>query len=451
MTTNFLLAFTMLAAAKLSEQSNIQFTALDQTALLNAEVNQEFVLPSFSKTLKFKPIDIYAKSPVLKLFSDAGDQQLMSSGRRFFTSINTDEKVALSYDPRQKSLHMDIHHANKKYHVQGQLSDLKNNITKSLKVHEATDKMDFDCLNDLYDQPNTGIDKLSDLNSELTTIKGTHIPQLKSGGSPSLQATVAVDTDNEFLWNKFNNDTADATIWIEDLFLNMNLIYESELDLRIQLASLFLRIDTTPANNPNFNADPANFNDGLVPFGDYWDDTYDQIERVTALLISGKNIGNFSFSGVAWINAYCNDTFSYSFNRVGSGLPASFTSGGIAHELGHNFGTSHTHCEQLANGGSAFVDQCYSNESNGCYVGATSCPGGTNGSGSLMSYCHAPASGFDGGGPAAGPPANSNCDNSDDMHPLIAAKLAGRLNANYPACITDFDPNFDVIFEDGFE
>jgi len=132
-------------------------------------------------------------------------------------------------------------------------------------------------------------------------------------------------------------------------------------------------------------------------------------------------------------------------------LPASFTSGGVAHELGHNFGSSHTHCEELASGGTDFVDHCYSNERNGCYVGSTACPGGTNGNGTLMSYCHAPAAGFDGGGPGMGPPDNSNCGTSDDIHSLIVTKLDSRLSANYPACITDFDPNFDVIFEDGFE
>lgn len=455
MNKNFLtlsfLAVSSLASAELSDQPSIQLTASDKDLLINAVPNQPLVIPSISNTLQFKPINIYANSSSVKLFSDAGNQSLSPSGRLFFISINTKEKVAMSFNPNTSNLHLDIHHEHKKYHAQGVIPDLKNDQHTALKIFAATEKMAFDCLNDLNDQLNIGTNNLASLPQDLAQIRGSSSLQLQAGGSPTFQATVAVDTDNEFLWNKFNNDTFAATNWVEDLFLNMNLIYESELDIRIQLASLFLRVDTTPINNPNFNADPANFNNGLTPFGDYWDDNYDQINRVTALLISGKDIGNFSFSGVAWVNAYCNETFSYSFNRVGSGLPASFTAGGIAHELGHNFGSSHTHCEQLANGGSSFVDQCYSNESNGCYVGATSCPGGNNGNGTLMSYCHAPAAGFDGGGPAMGPPTNSNCDTSDDMHPLIASKLAGRLTANFPVCITNFDPNFDVIFADDFE
>jgi hypothetical protein len=168
------------------------------------------------------------------------------------------------------------------------------------------------------------------------------------------------------------------------------------------------------------------------------------------MLISGKGISNFSFSGVAWVNVYCNNGFSYSFNKIGASFSSTFGALFIGHELGHNFGSSHTHCEQLANGGTDYVDHCYANEQNGCYTGATACPG--SGNGTMMSYCHAPEDGFDGnGGPALGPPAASNCDTSTDIHDLIATKLSGRIQSNYPSCIKDFGYDFDTIFINGFE
>ena len=67
----------------------------------------------------------------------------------------------------------------------------------------------------------------------------------------------------------------------------------------------------------------------------------------------------------------------------------------MAHELGHNFGSRHTHCYPTA---TTPIDTCYSAES-GCYSGPTSCPapftitpinGGpvANVRGTVMSYCH---------------------------------------------------------------
>jgi len=90
------------------------------------------------------------------------------------------------------------------------------------------------------------------------------------GGNPTYQAKIVADTDNEFLWDKFSNNTNNARNWIEDLFANMNLIYESELDLHLRIRNIILRVDTTPAGNPDFNQDPDGFNSGLNGFTNYW-------------------------------------------------------------------------------------------------------------------------------------------------------------------------------------
>ncbi|MEM1092747.1 MAG: M12 family metallo-peptidase, partial [Pseudomonadota bacterium] len=159
---------------------------------------------------------------------------------------------------------------------------------------------------------------------------------------------------------------------------------------------------------------------------------------------SGRNISSRSFSGVAYVGAYCN-SFSYSLNRIGSRSSPAFIAGGVGHEIGHNLGSSHTHCEALRpNGG--FVDECYSRQRNGCYEGPTSCPSGVDGS--LMSYCHAGASGFDGSGPAEG--TSERCSVSDYFHPLIIGKLDNRIASNNPSCIADF-ADLDLLLRDGFE
>ena len=62
----------------------------------------------------------------------------------------------------------------------------------------------------------------------------------------------------------------------------------------------------------------------------------------------------------------------------------------VAHEIGHNFGSPHTHCYgNIPDAGLPPVDVCFSQNASGCNTGPVSLPGPQGaGSGTLMSYCH---------------------------------------------------------------
>ncbi|MEM9531265.1 MAG: hypothetical protein AAGA23_10120, partial [Pseudomonadota bacterium] len=81
-----------------------------------------------------------------------------------------------------------------------------------------------------------------------------------------------------------------------------------------------------------------------------------------------------------------------------------------------------------------------------CFDGPTSCPAGADGS--LMSYCHAGANGFDGGGPQRG--TEERCYTSDYFHPLIIGKLDSLIASRNPSCIADYTSP-SLIFADGME
>jgi uncharacterized repeat protein (TIGR01451 family) len=115
------------------------------------------------------------------------------------------------------------------------------------------------------------------------------------------------------------------------------------------------------------------------------------------MVLSGKQSSPSSASGIGWLQALCSGSYGYTFSQVFkfAGSTAANDVKLVAHELGHNFGSDHTHCYPTA---TTPIDRCYSGEG-GCYVGATSCPspititpinGGpvTNVTGTLMSYCH---------------------------------------------------------------
>ncbi|MGB7451184.1 MAG: M12 family metallo-peptidase, partial [Lysobacterales bacterium] len=246
---------------------------------------------------------------------------------------------------------------------------------------------------------------------------------LANGGSAiTWQADIAVDTDTEWMAGKSNN-AAIATTWIEDLFLSMNVMYERDVNTRLLIGDVFLRIGPDP-----YNLDGSDRFAALSEFGEYWRVNQGSIVRDFAAMLSGRSIGSGSFSGIAWINQYCRNgrqsngqtSGSYSYNAIGSGWSASAASKYIGHELGHNMGSPHTHC--VSNNSGGFVDECTNFEaSNGCFSGSASCP--VAGSGTTMSYCHL----------------LSGCGSTADFHPVVQTLLEGRLAANSPSCIAPFE------------
>jgi hypothetical protein len=196
-------------------------------------------------------------------------------------------------------------------------------------------------------------------------------------------ATVAIDTDNEIMANKFGNNTTTASNFIASLFASMNLIYERDVLIRLVQGTTFLRVSSTA--DPYVQTDTVQ---KLYEFATYWAANHGAVNRAVAALLSGR--GGAGAAGIAGVDVLCNKSNGYSYNQLY--LTGTTPSWGeilvTAHEIGHNFGSPHTHCYNPP------IDTCYRFES-GCYSGMTqTCPavttinGVTNVRGTLMSYCH---------------------------------------------------------------
>jgi len=236
---------------------------------------------------------------------------------------------------------------------------------------------------------------------------------------------VAIDTDNEFMINKAcmgsppvcDSSTA-ATNYLASLVAAMSAIYERDLLVRLLQGTTILRFSTTPdpyLANSNGNASTAE----LTEFSNYWAANYGNVSRGLAMMISGKQPQSNSASGIAWINGLCSTSVGYSFSKVfGPAFAVSNDAKLVGHELGHNFGSPHTHCY------SPPIDNCFNGEG-GCYAGGTSCPaattinGVTNVRGTIMSYCHL----------------LGGCSASSVFHPTSVALIAPLIQSRVNVCI----------------
>jgi hypothetical protein len=247
-------------------------------------------------------------------------------------------------------------------------------------------------------------------------------------------ATVAVDTDNELLQVKFGNNTVAATNYIANLIARMNIMYERDLMVRLVQGFTILRPSTTP--DP-YNAGTST-SDGLYEFTSYWSGgcggACAGVSRALAMMLSGKASVSNSAAGIAWVGTLCSASHGYSFTQVFKFAQDTSASDAriVGHELGHNFGSPHTHCY------SPPIDGCY-NAQSGCYSGSTSCPapatynGVTNVTGTVMSYCHL-----------------NGCGAKEVFHPRTVDLIAPMIEAQVGRCVFPLTVS-NSIFSNGFE
>ena len=229
-------------------------------------------------------------------------------------------------------------------------------------------------------------------------------PVVKAAGTAATKvagpykARVAIETDYEF-YTRFN-DATKATTYIGDLIGYASTLYLAEINTTLAVQSVSL---WTTSNDP-WTQTTATCS--LMEFGRYWNLNKTGVSRTIAHFMSGR-----PGSGIAWTGSLCSTGFGAYSNCPTVPMDAPWGGGygytggisgtfsianpkvmwdimSVAHEIGHNFNSPHTHCYNGIGGNVSPVDQCRSGES-GCYAGTQSLPGPTGvGSGTIMSYCH---------------------------------------------------------------
>ena len=188
-------------------------------------------------------------------------------------------------------------------------------------------------------------------------------------------ADVAIDTDRE-LRAKFASD-AEALDYLASLVAATSAIYERDLGVRLRLS--YVRLWGARSTDP-WNA--AGTKNALYELRQYWTDPANRMAeiagpRALVHLVSGRKV----HGGIAYLHGLCSASYGYGVSQVYGSFDLSTPSQVwdvlvFAHEIGHTFGSPHSHCY------SPPLDRCWGQE-RGCYAGPAVTSRGT-----IMSYCH---------------------------------------------------------------
>lgn len=330
---------------------------------------------------------------------------------------------------------------------------------------ETSDRPDTETAHDHFECGNEHKPDTAEFALDLPEYPRSVVPEVQRAprNDDRYLVRVAFESDYSF-YNLFGN-AADAQDYLGDLINFISGIYENDLNTELAISSISLW--DSPSQQPWQHTDHAVALCLLAEFGIFWNDPANNVddERTIAHFVTadpnpGSPVGR---DGVAWRGTLCrgpDEFLPFDFDEVDGvdcysgqhddvigdfgvsrGIASDFEIGNapgtwdynvVAHEIGHNFDSKHTHCYG--------IDQCA--QEGGCYSGPTSLPGpGGEGSGTIMSYCHTLAPGLDNISPTLGRdhPWGNNPDQVPDiMRDHVVEQ--GVLHSANPRCPELIDP-----------
>ena len=176
---------------------------------------------------------------------------------------------------------------------------------------------------------------------------------------------MAIDADQDFV--QLFSTTLQARDYLVQLVGAISAIYERDLNLRLSLK--YARL--WPDGGEPFSSNP----DDLSQFRDYWVANEDTTGLdIVSLLTGGRD---FTWGGMGYLSNTCQGYAYCICSRINGyfAAPVTYPDNSVwdiqvvAHEMGHNCGSSHTHDNQYM----PHIDDC----GNGTFTPGT-----------IMSYCH---------------------------------------------------------------
>lgn len=226
------------------------------------------------------------------------------------------------------------------------------------------------------------------------------IQQGKKGGADQQQRLIrtlplAIEGDYDMFLDHGQN-AAKAAAYAEAVTAASSDIFFRDVDAKLRVKQFELWTVVDPYTSTNSGG-------MLTQFRDRWRALHGNIDRAVAVLLSGVN----NIGGVAYVNVLCSKQNGYAVVGLNNNVnyPATgyvWDTDVMAHELGHNVGSLHTHSCTWA----PPIDSCVAAENGNCYTGTKPVLG------TIMSYCHL-----------------TNRGTSLEFHPRVSALLSTRINS----------------------
>lgn len=230
------------------------------------------------------------------------------------------------------------------------------------------------------------------------------------GTIPCRVVRVAIDSDYEWTQERFGGNPFAAAEYSLFLMAAVSEIYQRDLNVRLAVPYLRAFSTNTDPYVQTRNSEGALDPDPLAQVRDHWRAAQQHIDRDLTHLFTGADT---SYGGVAYISTMCSDQWGYGVSAYLNGsFPYPLVESSaqnwdlylVSHELGHNFGTGHTHDAYTP-----VIDRC-----------GIDCTGDLNGT--IMSYCHTCAGG------------TANID--VEFHPRVRERILAYLANDAPCNLT---------------
>jgi hypothetical protein len=210
--------------------------------------------------------------------------------------------------------------------------------------------------------------------------KKKNIEQSRPLSNDLLEVEVAIECDTD-LFNKLGKDVSRVQKYVVSVFNMVSRIYEDEVNVTYHLP--YVRVWTENPVDP-YTAE-GDIWESLIQLTDYMNANPPDIPHHLVHMLTSP--GTTGVGGIAWMGGLCSNDMNYSVSGVHGSYTYPFQGYTwdvmvIAHEIGHNFGSPHTHsCEW-----NPPLDSCVSQEigvDDACEMDAIKPNPGT-----IMSYCH---------------------------------------------------------------
>ena len=182
------------------------------------------------------------------------------------------------------------------------------------------------------------------------------------------------ECDRQMYVDKGNSAT-NVTNYVTGIFNSVQLMYNNET-ISTEISQVYVWTTVDPYVSYTTSTDLLN----------HFQSTRTTFNGTVAHLLTTRNL---NAGGLAFLDVICSPGYNYGMSNIDNTYVAyptfSWSTECVTHELGHNFGSNHTHWCGWTGGA---IDDCYAVEGS-CSPG----PHPTNG-GTIMSYCHLSSTGI---------------------------------------------------------